>query len=74
MAEPWWELYALPLDNNMWAVRPVGALGTHGWIDGKAWAVVYIRANTEKQAIARVKLRAAMVGSYPCADCKRSTA
>jgi hypothetical protein len=28
---------------NCWALRPVGALGTCGWIDGKPWTVQYVK-------------------------------
>ena len=28
---------------NCWALRPVGALGTCGWINGVAWTVQYVK-------------------------------
>ena len=36
------ELTATKLRNG-WAIRPKGALGTCGWIDGKAWTVWYVK-------------------------------
>ena len=26
-----------------WAIKPVGALGTCGWINGKPWTVQYVK-------------------------------
>jgi hypothetical protein len=31
------------LRNECYVVRPAGALGTCGWIDGKPWQVEYIK-------------------------------
>ena len=28
---------------NCWAIRPKGALGTCGWINGIPWQVVYVK-------------------------------
>jgi hypothetical protein len=28
---------------NCWAIRPAGALGTCGWIDGVPWTVQYVK-------------------------------
>jgi hypothetical protein len=28
---------------NCWALRPVGALGTCGWINGVPWTVQYVK-------------------------------
>lgn len=44
------ELEAVRLTSS-WAVRPKGQLGTHGWVNGKAWNVQYIKAATAEQAI-----------------------
>ena len=38
-----------------WAVHPVGALGTCGWIDGIPWTVIYAQARTEREALARAE-------------------
>jgi len=35
------KMYATRL-RNCWAIRPVGALGTCGWINGKPWTVQYV--------------------------------
>ena len=29
--------------NNGWAIRPEGAMGTCGWINGVPWQVVYTK-------------------------------
>jgi len=26
-----------------WAIRPIGAIGTCGWIDGVPWTVSYVK-------------------------------
>lgn len=44
------ELEATHLRDNRYAVRPKGALGTCGWINGKAWQVVYVRARNAAEA------------------------
>ena len=44
-------LEATYLRNGEYAVRPHGALGTCGWINGCAWTVVYVKARTASDAI-----------------------
>jgi len=41
---------ATALRGGLWAVRPVGALGTCGW-SPYAWTVQYIRARSESEAL-----------------------
>ena len=36
---------------NCYAIRPAGALGTCGWINGEAWTVVYITAKSAPAAM-----------------------
>lgn len=45
------DLEAVRLRDNLWAVRPIGALGTCGWINGKPWTVKYVRADSEGDAL-----------------------
>ena len=45
------QLEATEIRHSEYAVRPKGALGTHGWIKGKPWQVQYIKADSAKQAI-----------------------
>jgi len=40
------------LRDKRWAVRPKGALGTCGWIDGKAWSVRFVTASCAEHAVA----------------------
>jgi hypothetical protein len=35
----------------VWAVRPEGALGAAGWIEGKPWVIKYVRASSKQNAI-----------------------
>lgn len=42
---------ATHLRGNRYAIRPVGALGTCGWIKGKAWTVAYINARSPAKAL-----------------------
>lgn len=49
------KLDATHLRGNVWAVRPQGALGTCGWIEGIPWTVVYIRARDASQAIFKAR-------------------
>ena len=42
---------ATQLRDNRYAIRPAGALGTCGWINGEAWTVVYITARNAAQAM-----------------------
>jgi len=46
---------AVYLRDNLWAVRPKGALGTCGWINGIAWTVQYIRAKSAEEALRKAK-------------------
>lgn len=55
MTIPIIELEALHLRDDLWAVRPKGALGTCGWLEGTAWTVQYIRAKSEKEALRKAK-------------------
>ena len=36
---------------DCWAVRPEGAIGTHGNTNGVPWTVMYVRSSTADQAI-----------------------
>ena len=45
------QLEATEIRHREYAVRPKGALGTHGWIKGKAWQIQYIKAGSAEQAI-----------------------
>lgn len=45
------EAEATELKPGRWAVHPKGALGTCGWIAGKAWAVRYVNARNASEAI-----------------------
>jgi len=38
-----------------WVVRPKGQLGTHGWVDGKAWSAYFSRAATAERALVEAK-------------------
>jgi len=42
---------ATQLRDNRYAIRPASALGTCGWINGEAWAVVYITARSAAHAM-----------------------
>lgn len=43
---------ATHLRGNRYAIRPVGKLGTCGWMnDGQAWSVVYINARNAAEAL-----------------------
>lgn len=44
-------LEATHLRDNLFAVRPIGALGTAGWINGKPWTVKYVRADSAEAAL-----------------------
>ena len=50
------QLEATEIRPSEYAVRPKGALGTHGWIKGKPWQVQYIKANSAEQAIEKAAL------------------
>jgi len=49
------KLEATHLRDRLYAVRPDGALGTDGWIKGKAWTVKYITALSAKDAVKKAK-------------------
>ena len=42
---------ATHLRGNRYAIRPVSALGTRGWINGEAWTVVYVNARNPADAL-----------------------
>ena len=42
------EYEATHLRDDSYAVRPKGALGTCGWINGIAWTVVYVTAYSQR--------------------------
>ena len=48
------KLEALHMRDNLYAVRPVGALGTCGW-SPVAWAVQWVRARSPEEAVRKVK-------------------
>lgn len=51
-------LEATYLRDNRYAVRPVGALGTCGWLsDGRPWAVIYVTAPSLKAAVRKAQGR-----------------
>ena len=45
------KLEATHMRGTLYAVRPEGACGTCGWINGKAWTVDYVKARTPQEAI-----------------------
>ena len=45
------QLEATEINPGKYAVRPKGALGTHGWIKDKPWQIQYIKAGSAEQAI-----------------------
>jgi len=42
---------AIHLRGHRYAVRPVGALGTCGWVLGQAWTVAHINARSSAEAL-----------------------
>lgn len=50
------QMEATQISPGQYAVRPKGALGTHGWIKGKPWQVQYIKATSAEQAIEKAAL------------------
>lgn len=40
---------------GLYVVRPEGALGTHGWIKGEPWEVVYVRTHSPVYALIQAK-------------------
>lgn len=54
------EYEATALPGKRYAVRPVGALGTCGWINGIPWQVQFILADSAREALQQAaRLRAA---------------
>ena len=51
------KLEATHLRDRRYAVRPEGAVGTCGWIDGQPWQVIYVTAASPEQAVARAQKR-----------------
>lgn len=49
------ELEATHLRGTRYAVRPKGKLGTHGFINDKAWEVIYVNAHSPAEAVAKAK-------------------
>jgi hypothetical protein len=49
------DLEATHLRDNLYAVRPVGRLGTCGWIVGYAWTVCYVRAKSANEAVRKAE-------------------
>lgn len=45
------EYEATHLSGRRWVVRPKGALGTCGWINGKAWTAFYVTADSAFAAV-----------------------
>jgi hypothetical protein len=39
--------------DNRWAVRPIGQLGTCGWVCGFHWNVVYVTASSAEVAVSK---------------------
>jgi hypothetical protein len=48
-------LEATRVYGTRYAVRPEGRLGTCGWVDGKAWVVIYVDATSEEAAIRKAR-------------------
>jgi hypothetical protein len=48
--------------SKSWAIRPLGAVGTHGW-SPVPWEVIYICAPTAQQAILRARTLAPLFSS-----------
>jgi hypothetical protein len=46
---------ALHLMGNRYAVRPLNALGTCGWINGAAWQVKYVTARNAEDALRKYR-------------------
>lgn len=47
------DLEATHLRDNRYAVRPRDVCGTCGWIDNRAWSVIYVNARTPDEAITK---------------------
>lgn len=50
-------LEATELRAGYFAVRPKGALGTHGWINNRPWEVQYIKAASAEKAVETAALK-----------------
>ena len=44
------ELYATKIDPLRWRVRPRNTIGASGWINGRPWRVVYVKAMSGREA------------------------
>ena len=51
------KLEAAHLKDNKYAVRPAGALGTCGWIEGQPWDIMYVHANSPEDAVEKAITR-----------------
>lgn len=41
--------------DNRWVVRPAGALGTCGWINGIPWSAIFVNASNASQALRKAE-------------------
>lgn len=48
-------LEATHLRDRSWAVRPLGCCGTCGWVRGRAWSVIYVKATSAGEAINKAR-------------------
>ncbi len=48
-------MYATLLRSGRYAVRPIGAIGTCGWINGKPWTVIYVNARSASEALRKAR-------------------
>lgn len=55
------EYEATDLGNRLWAVRPLGQLGTMGW-SPVPWTVVYVRSDSPRSALLLAADRRATTG------------
>lgn len=51
------QLQAEHINGNVWVVRPKGCLGTMGWVRGRAWDAVLVKARDASEAIERAKAK-----------------
>lgn len=51
------KLTAQTLRKRKYAIRPEGATGANGWIDGKPWSVFYVEARSEEEAIRKARVK-----------------
>ena len=42
---------AMHLRGSTYAVRPMGCAGTCGWVNGRAWTVIYVSARNATEAV-----------------------